>query len=91
MKDDAGGEWIDLVSSTLKNPAKFRGVSKYQVERNFILKRDGYKCLKCGATENLTIDHVKPTSKGGRNTRANKQTLCFKCNGEKDNTEIDYR
>jgi hypothetical protein len=58
-----------------------------------ILKRDNYKCVKCGrspATHRelfLHIDHIKPFSKGGDNSMGNLQTLCNKCNLGKGNDE----
>lgn len=44
----------------------------------------GY-CLFCGSTEKLTIDHIKPVSKGGGNEIENLQCLCFPCNLKKSN------
>lgn len=41
------------------------------------------RCVKCGATENLTIDHIKPLSKGGTNSKRNLQCLCGPCNWKK--------
>ena len=51
--------------------------------RNLIMKRDGYICSYCGAKEQLTIDHILPTSKGGQNTWENMTTCCLKCNSKK--------
>jgi 5-methylcytosine-specific restriction endonuclease McrA len=51
--------------------------------RNKIYERDGYKCVKCGSGENLTIDHIVPILKGGVSIESNIQTLCFKCNQQK--------
>lgn len=65
-------------------------VSARKKKRNRIKKRDG-KCLKCGSKKKLTIDHIKPLSKGGTWNNDNLQTLCSKCNGEKRDQEIDYR
>jgi hypothetical protein len=49
-----------------------------------VWKRDGGKCVKCGATEDLHFDHVIPWSKGGSsNTADNIQLLCGKHNLEK--------
>lgn len=49
-----------------------------------VWKRDGGKCTKCGATEDLHFDHVIPWSKGGSsNTADNIQLLCGKHNLEK--------
>jgi 5-methylcytosine-specific restriction endonuclease McrA len=58
-------------------------MSEHKKIRNSVFKRDNYQCLKCGSKENLTLDHIIPKSKGGKFTRRNLQTLCFKCNLEK--------
>jgi HNH endonuclease len=51
-----------------------------------VWRRDGGKCTKCGATEDLHFDHVIPWSKGGSsNTTDNVQLLCGKHNLEKHN------
>lgn len=48
-------------------------------------KRDwlGISCAKCGATDNLELDHIVPRFMGGPTTRENSQTLCRPCNGRK--------
>jgi len=51
--------------------------------RNKIFKRDKYKCKKCGAKEDLTIDHIIPFSGGGTTEINNLATLCRKCNSKK--------
>ena len=48
-----------------------------------IYKRDGNKCQYCGSTKELSIDHVYPKSKGGRDTWENLVTACTKCNIKK--------
>jgi|APSaa5957512576_1039674.scaffolds.fasta_scaffold18479_2 5-methylcytosine-specific restriction endonuclease McrA len=56
-----------------------------------ILKRDNFRCVKCGASPALTpgtqlhIDHKIPWSKGGETEEANLQTLCSDCNLGKSN------
>ena len=42
-------------------------------------------CKYCSTTEHLTIDHIKPVSKGGRNNIENLQVLCSSCNQLKAN------
>jgi 5-methylcytosine-specific restriction endonuclease McrA len=49
------------------------------------LKDLNNKCQKCGTTENITIDHIIPLSKGGTNETNNLQPLCRSCNCRKSN------
>ena len=53
--------------------------------RSRIYKRDGYECVYCGSKKQLTLDHVIPKSRGGRNEWTNLVTCCFKCNLKKGN------
>jgi len=54
--------------------------------RRNIYKRDRYTCQYCGAqpgTEELTVDHVNPRSKGGISTWENCVLACVGCNKRK--------
>lgn len=51
----------------------------------------GGRCLCCGATEAVTLDHVIPVSRGGLNVIANVQPLCRTCNCRKATRTIDFR
>jgi len=52
----------------------------------------GNRCLGCGVVGiDLTVDHVLPLSKGGRNEISNIQPLCHGCNVRKCDREIDFR
>ena len=51
--------------------------------RRNIMIRDRFCCQYCGCKRNLTIDHVHPQSKGGRNTWENLVTACMACNQKK--------
>lgn len=42
-------------------------------------------CEQCGCNEDLTIDHIKPRSKGGSDDPSNLRTLCRMCNSKKGN------
>jgi hypothetical protein len=52
----------------------------------------GPRCLCCGATNDLTFDHVLPLAKGGTHELANIQILCRRCNIAKGvRLGLDYR
>jgi len=72
----------DLDRPAPKNP-KHRRVIPTWVKLE-VWKRDGGKCSRCGATENLHFDHIIPYSKGGAsNTPDNIQLLCGRHNLQK--------
>ena len=50
-----------------------------------VYRRDKGRCVKCGSTQNLQLDHIIPFSKGGATSVENLQLLCQKCNLEKSN------
>ena len=56
---------------------------RVSMSRQNIYKRDGYRCVYCGGREKLTLDHVIPRSKGGRDSWHNLVTACQRCNTEK--------
>ncbi|NDC34751.1 MAG: HNH endonuclease [Synechococcaceae bacterium WB9_2_112] len=52
--------------------------------RRNLFQRDGHRCQYCGtAKEPLSIDHVVPRSRGGRDTWDNVTTACLPCNVRK--------
>ncbi len=51
----------------------------------------GNQCLRCGARDRLTIDHIVPISRGGSNNIDNVQPLCLTCNLKKYKHTHDYR
>lgn len=48
-----------------------------------IFARDGYRCLLCGASRPLTVDHHVAIVNGGTNDLTNLRTLCRPCNSRK--------
>ena len=56
---------------------------RVNLSRHNIFKRDGNRCVYCGSRDNLTIDHVVPKAKGGRDTWYNLVTACQSCNSKK--------
>jgi hypothetical protein len=55
-----------------------------------VFKRDGYRCLACGADTDLTVDHIVPVTQGGTNDQSNLQTVCRRCNSRKGATTASY-
>lgn len=51
--------------------------------RAAVLFRDRHRCVICGSTEELAIDHVHPVAEGGVSRIENLQTLCKPCNTSK--------
>ena len=72
----------DCVSSP-HNRRRRRQISGYKTVFNELGLRYKFKCANCEATENLTIDHIKPVSKGGTDDPSNLQLLCKSCNSSK--------
>ena len=54
-----------------------------------VWKRDGGKCVTCGAKDELHFDHILPYSKGGTSLKAdNIQLLCARHNLQKSDTIV---
>jgi len=48
-----------------------------------VWERDNFTCKNCGVRRYLTVDHIRPESKGGKTDIKNLQTLCKSCNSKK--------
>lgn len=71
----------------LKQYLRFRPFRVTYGKKNVFL-RDGYTCQYCGCqpgTNNLTLDHVVPSSRGGKSCWTNVATACEPCNHRKAN------
>lgn len=64
---------------------------KVPLTRENVYKRDNYECVYCGCSniKVLTLDHVIPQSKGGKDTWDNLVTACRQCNGEKSDLTLE--
>jgi hypothetical protein len=51
-----------------------------QTIKKIIFARDENRCVRCGATSDLTIDHIFPKSIGGTHAVTNLRLLCRACN-----------
>jgi 5-methylcytosine-specific restriction endonuclease McrA len=67
------------------------GIGITYKEWSLIVTRYGNKCLACGATEKIEMDHIVPLSKGGAHDPSNVQPLCKSCNCKKHDKIMDYR
>jgi len=47
------------------------------------------KCAYCGSDKELTIDHIKPRSKGGADVTKNVVCACHDCNQDKAHTPME--
>lgn len=54
-------------------------------EKSYVLRKYKNKCSNCGVVDDLTINHIKPLSRGGTNDLDNLKTLCRACNSKKGN------
>jgi hypothetical protein len=63
-----------------------------QTSRLAIYLRDGLSCCYCGSSiedgVQLTLDHLKPHSRGGKNKPENLVTCCAKCNSSRGNRPV---
>ena len=56
--------------------------------RRALMRRDNYQCQYCGdmpGSEELSLDHVMPKSRGGRTNWENVVCACVDCNSKKAN------
>ncbi len=85
------------MKATRRNDArgngKWQGMNWIRQEKRLaIYLRDGLACAYCGFSveegAQLTLDHVKPHSKGGTNHETNLVTCCHKCNCSRGNRSV---
>lgn len=51
--------------------------------RHSVMERDGYACVFCGSTQELSLDHITRVREGGPDTIDNLRVLCMPCNLER--------
>lgn len=55
-----------------------------------VKERDG-RCLCCGSTHRLEVDHIAPMYSSGNNDMGNLQTLCKSCNNMKCIKDLNFK
>lgn len=80
------GEWERFLQ--MKDPGTSGSSSRLKHGPKTVLalaNRDGLGCVICKSTNpaELTVDHIKPRSKGGTNELSNLRLLCRSCNSRK--------
>lgn len=64
-------------------------------DKEFLFERQKGKCNGCAVKfpmRNMTVDHIKPFSKGGSDKPSNLQLLCNSCNSMKgDGTQAQFK
>jgi len=72
--------WPSIVRLKMYVRVPYRRI---MLSRKNILRRDGFRCQYCGNRDQLTVDHVVPKSRGGKDTWKNLVTACTSCNNKK--------
>ncbi len=67
----------------MNKTTRFRG-------RQRILKRDGYRCVRCQRSGMLTIHHINPRSEHGSNALDNLCSLCELCHNWVESNVWDH-
>ena len=74
-----------------KKAPKYKQIWSRARKRRALVRDYGEKCLRCGSSKKLTLDHILPQSAGGSGALTNLQLLCPRCNRRKGANEVDYR
>lgn len=51
--------------------------------REEVMRRDGFRCVLCESSENLSLDHIQRYRDDGPDTAENLRVLCMPCNLER--------
>ncbi len=72
--------WPSIIRLRRYAPAPYK---KVMLSRQNIIRRDRHTCQYCGSKDKLTLDHVFPKSRGGKDTWENLVSACVPCNNRK--------
>ncbi|PDQ34304.1 MAG: HNH endonuclease [Candidatus Lumbricidophila eiseniae] len=80
----ANGTWDRPSVILLTRYVRMPRLHRVPVSRRGVLRRDEHRCAYCGRSA-MTIDHVLPRSRGGKDTWENLVACCQRCNNAKGN------
>ena len=72
--------WRRVGTAPRSQPRRKRRRPISPAKRARVYRRDGHRCVACGAGEDLTLDHRVPIARGGGDHDSNLQTMCATCN-----------
>ena len=90
-KEMISSQYIKLKLPSVIRLKHYVSVNKKEIiiSKKNILKRDNNICQYCGIKSlSLTIDHIEPKDRGGRNTWYNLVAACMSCNSRKGNKTL---
>jgi hypothetical protein len=76
---------FQMCLTSIHNRKKRPTVRNYNSVLKTLLHKYNFACVQCGSEKELSIDHIKPKSKGGSDEESNLQILCKSCNSSKGN------
>lgn len=79
------GRLVNVAMSEV-DEAKYEPVRREKImpkKRRMVFDACGWACVYCGSTEDLTIDHKVPRSRGGGDEIENLTCACRSCNSTK--------
>ncbi len=82
--------WETKVPSIIILKEYMKTKTTVRFSKGNVFLRDGYKCAYCEKSlekKDCTLDHVLPTSHGGKTTFDNTVTACSPCNAGKGNNK----
>lgn len=85
--------WETKVPAIIMMRQYIKQKTEVRFSKSNLYLRDQYKCQYCGnkfARSHLTIDHVVPTSRGGKTEWTNVVAACNPCNSTKGN-RMDWK
>lgn len=86
--------FVEAGARALDPRRKYKGVCVRPEKRLALYLRDKFTCTYCGKDLHdvpdtaITLDHVKPRSKGGTNDPRNLVTTCRSCNSARQDTPL---